>query len=72
MNNKIFEIVDEEEEVFVSDDAHFKHECAYQSVRTLTLKNGTLTLNKESWANGENTTSSARRGVLTISPRLSI
>ena len=63
MNNEIFGKVDEEEEVFVSDEAHFKHECAYQSVRTISLKNGTITLDTEAWANGENTTSSARRGV---------
>ena len=60
MNN---EIVDEEEEVFVSDDAHFKHECAYQSVRTISLGNGTLTLFVESWSNGETENSSCRAGV---------
>ena len=53
----------ESELIFVDDDAYFKHQRAYNSVKTLTLKNGTLTLDTEAWANGENTTSSARRGV---------
>ena len=53
----------ESELIFVDDDAYFKHQRAYNSVRTITLKNGCLTLNKESWSNGEISYSSCRAGV---------
>ena len=53
----------ESELIFVDDDAYFKHQRAYNSVKTLTLKNGTLTLFVESWSNGETENSSCRAGV---------